>query len=376
MTVLPVDLRNYVDLTVYDRNPGSLVERAVNDGVAKLPGWLPAEGNTELVLIEGLALEVAELVYAINRLPAAVAEGILNLFAVARDQGAPSVLTARFTFVDDVGRSVPAGTVLRLTVAGQAWRFTTTADATAGVGDFTADAPAVCSALSASPNAAPDDAPLDLLDVHYYVESVAAVGPVTVGRDPEGPQTYIARATARLARLTDTLLLPEHFVAAAIEQPGVARAFVADLYDPGTGPAPGDNPGHTTLAVLGPDGVALSAGAKTALFDLLRPLTADHLVLHVIDATVTTVDVDVTVTRVAGYTDADVEASILATLAGYLSPDRWAWASSVYRNELIAVIDGAAGVGRVVTLTVPAADVALAGVAPLARLDDLTVTVV
>lgn len=376
MTVLPVDLQGYVDLTLYDRNPGSLVERALNDAVAKLPGWIPREGLTEMVLIEGLALEVAELVYAINRLPGAVAEGVVRLFGVTRDQGAAPVMTVEFAFVDNTGRTVVAGTRLRLTVAGEAFLFTVDADATDVDLDGLATATATGARFSAAPNGTVAGTAVDMLDVHYYVDSAVVDVAPTGGRDAEGTAAWVSRATARLARLTDTLMLPDHFVAFAIENPAVRRAFVANQYNPAVGPAPGSNPGHVTLAVLGPDGVALSAGAKSDLFDDLRPLTADHLELHVVDATVTAVAVTVTVTRLDGFTVGDVQASVAAALQAYLDPNVWAWAGTVYRNELISVIDQAPGVGRVTVLTLPAADAALAGVAPLADAGAIIVNVV
>lgn len=375
MSVTPVDLRGYVNLPLYDRTPGSLIERARVDAEAKLPGWIYREGLTEAVLIEALALIDAELIYAINRVPGAVAETVIRLFNVARDQGAAAQMTVEFTFSDDVGRTVPAGARLRVDVASEAWLFITDTDAVAAPLATTATALATASRRGVAPNNVLAGAPVDLLDVHYYVDSVVVDVAPAGGRDAETTAAWITRAAARLARLTDTLMLDDHFVAFALEQPGVKRVLSLSGYDPAVGPLPGDNPGHTTVSVLGPAGVALSAGAKTALYDAMRPLTADHLELHVEDATVTAVDVTVEVAPAAGFTAPDVEASVAAALAAYLDPDVWPWAGTVYRNELISTIDQAAGVARVIGLTDPAADVVLDGVAPLADLGALDVTV-
>ena len=76
--------------------------------------------------------------------------------------------------------------------------------------------------------------------------------------------------------------------------------------------------------------------------------------------------------------DDDLLYNIVDALDTYLSPDTWEWGGTVYRNELIALIDQVAGVDRVVSLTTPATDLALTGVAPLADTDvatsDITAT--
>jgi hypothetical protein len=378
MTVTPVDLRAYVDLTVYDRNPGSLVERAINDAVAKLPGWVPREGLTEMVLIEALALEVAELVYAINRVPGAVAETILRLYGLDRDQGAAAIATVEFTFVDNVGRTVPAGSRLRIAAGGQQWLFVLDADATAAPGNLTAAATATAARLSAVPNGTPVGTVVELLDLHYYVDHAQITVAPAGGRDAETTALLLARASARFTRLNDALVLPPHFTAVAVGTPGIFRATTLDQYNPAVGPSPGSNPGHVTIAVMGENGVAATAPAKAALqatIDGPPALRIANLFAHVVDATVTAVPVTVTVAKVAGWADADVVASVTAALNGYLDPNVWPWGATVYRNELISLIDQAAGVDRVVTLTLPAADVALAGFAPLADAGAIVVNV-
>src|SRR5687768_10446156 len=108
------DLSDYVDLTLYDRDAAALVERALLDATLKLPGWVPREANTEVVLIEALALELVELVYAVNRLPSAVTMALLGLFDVTRDDGTAPTVDIEVTAVDAAGYTVPAGTLFRL----------------------------------------------------------------------------------------------------------------------------------------------------------------------------------------------------------------------------------------------------------------------
>lgn len=370
------DLTGYVDLAIYDLEPSTIVDRALLDAATKLPGWVPREGNTEVVLIEALALEVAELVYAINRVPAAVATILLRLFDVERSEGTPPVAEATFTLSDNAGHTVPAGTIVRLDLGGELGpvTFTTDVDLVVAPGNVSGDVAITGTTNTDEANATAIGTPLDLVSSVFFVDAVELAAVVSSGTNPEDATAFLDRGIARLARLTTTLVLPEHFTAAALEEVDVARATTIDLYD-GTGTPAGTDAGHVTTAVVGDAGALLSGGRKTEIEATLEALASADLDVHVIDPTITAQDVDVTVMRLAGYTDGEVEQNISDALEAYLSPDTWEWAGTIRRNELIALIDAAAGVDYVEALADPAADVVLAGAAPLADLGALTVTV-
>lgn len=373
---MAVDLQDYINLTVFDADPLTLVERAKVDAQTKLPGWVPRQGNTELVVIESVALIVAELVYAVNRVPAAVVEVLLRLYGVTRDPGAPPTTTVRFDLADSFGHTIPAGTRVRYVAADNTIiLFLTDTDVTAAPAATTATVAATGTKNTSSANGVASGQTVDVLDSIVFVDDAVTTAAIGNGRDPEDTATWLSRAIQRLARLNDALVLPTHFTAYALGTAGVYRATTLDRYDPGTGPSPGSNNGHVTVAVMGQAGVAVSAPIKAALLAEMVAKASAHLVVHVIDATVTNVAVTVTVVAATGYTNAEVQANVTAALQAYLNPDTWAWGATVYRNELIALIDGVTGVDRVTTLTLPATDVTLAGFAPLANDGTITVTV-
>jgi hypothetical protein len=130
--------------------------------------------------------------------------------------------------------------------------------------------------------------------------------------------------------------------------------------------------------VHGPGGTLLSAGAKAALQAILEEDASTDLAVHVIDPTITAVAITVEVKALPGFVHADVEASVRADLAAYLSPATWGWSATVRKTNLVQVIENAAGVDYITSFTTPAGDVALAGVAPLANFNagGSTVTVV
>lgn len=375
MTSSP-DVTPLIDLTLLDVTAQDLVDQGLTDALSKLPGWTPREGNTEVVLLETQALMGAETVYAVNRLPRAILAALLAEYGLEQDLGtAPA---ASFTFATSSGAdlTIPAGTRLRVlyNAGASSLDFTTDTDLLIVGGTFTGTVTATATETTSALNGTPAG-PAELVDAISAVDSVAIATEVLGGVDPEDLDGYLARGGILFRRLVSTLVLPEHFTAAALEDPAVVRAATYDLFDAdlGTG-APGDHPGHVTVAVAGAGGTALTDEVRADLEASLEAKAHAALIIHTTDATVTDVDVTATVVLNPGANPATVTAAVEATLEDYLNPDVWPFAGTVYRNELIALIDGVVGVARVDTLTAPASDVTLDGVAPLARLGDVTIT--
>lgn len=371
-------LRGYTDLTVYDVLPADLVDRAVQDAAAKWPEWAPREGNTELALIETLSLVVAELAYSINRVPAGVAEILVRLFGVTRSLGVAPTTTVTFALADSLGHTVPSGTTVRLDLgpADGTVDLVTDVDATALPGENSVTVAATALTKTAQANSTPAGTDLELVSAIPYVDSVELATPVAGGVDAETEDEWLDRAVAQFSRLSSALVLPEHFETRALEEVTVDRARHISNYDPdAVSGLPGDHLGHITIAVLGPGGALVASADRDALEATLEELAQVNLDVHVVDPTITPVDVTVTVRRFADYDDATVTANVEAALAAYLDPETWDWDDTVAVNELIPVIDAAAGVDLVVDLSAPAADITLPGAAPLATVGAVTITV-
>lgn len=371
------DTSGYLGLTLYDANEQDLIDTGLTNAQAMLPEWEPREGNTEVVLLESLALVVAEVVFALNRLSDTTIDGVLALYGLTRDPGAPPTGRVEFTLADDLGHTIPAGTTVRATV-----------DSTGELVDLTTDEPLEILAgvttgtvtvtgvdVGVAGNGVPVGTVLELIDAVAYVDTVTLTIALAGGREVEDDPTFFNRGATLLSRLVSTLVLPDHFTAAALENAGVGRATTLDLYnaDAGSG-APGDHPGHVTVAVADLNGAPLSADVKGGILTDLTNKSLAGLTVHVTDPSITPVDVSVTIT-VTTNDAATVQAAVQAAITAYLSPATYAWDGSVWRNELIALIDGVAGVGRVVDLATPAADVDLPGYAALPTPGTITVTV-
>lgn len=356
------DVRPYVDLTLFDRDPQDLIDTALADAAITLPDWDPREGNTEMVILESDALQIAELIYAINRVPGAVVEVLLRLFGEDRDQGTSPSATIRFKLSDALGHVIPEVTA-RLDLG-----------ADVGIVDFLTDAPlnvaggtdegtvtATGDRATEIANGVAAGTLLELLDSVPYVDEVSIDVdiPANSGLEPETGEAFLDRGAQTLRRLVETLVLPEHFSEYALGQAYVYRATGVDNYDPAVGPDPGDNAGHMTVVVLGEGGGLVDAGDKAILDAEMEERAQGNLSVHVEDPALTAQAVDVTVVRDAAYTAPQVEAAVTARLQLFLNTDTWPWGRDVYRNELIAEVSDVAGVDRVTLLTTPAADVVI-----------------
>lgn len=376
------DLPGYVDLTIFDSSPYDLVERVKTNLLVTLPGYQWRAGTVPAAVTEALALLVAENGYQINRLPGAIFEALLGRLEVDYDQGEPPTATVTVTVADDLGYEIPAGTRFLLALTGDSnVVFELDSALVIAPGDTANAVPAAVTGTT-NTDAANGTAIGTLL---VPVDSVAAIDAVELasepagGAGPEAVQDWFDRGAARLARLSEVLVTGTQFEAAAVElEPAVVRVKAFERYNTAvdvTAVSPGTSPGHVTVAVGTAAGAALTGPQKVALEAALEELASVDVDVHIADPTVTLVEVDVTVERLAGYTNAEVQATVLAALEAYLDPAVWEWGSTVYRFELISVIDQAEGVGRVKTLTNPAADLAIAGRAPLADLNVATSSV-
>lgn len=369
------DLTQYIDLRPYDKDPTDILASAVEELKSRMPEWQPREDNTEVMLMQALALEVAEAVFAINRLPSSIITGLLKLYGIDRDQGAFAKTQAEFTVTNAMGYNIPKNTRLLLPATqgfGTAV-FETTHALVIPPGYTRGSIPIEATTVTDAVNGVPAGARLEVLDNAYYIESVFTTHEVTGGRLEETDQEWFNRGVQRFGRLTDTLVVPRHFELAALERPEVKRARALDNYnaDAGSG-AIGDHPGHLTLALYG-DSSPLLAEEKLAVLDSFAQRKYAGLILHTVDPVITTVDVNMIVKPNPGYTNARVVDAVSEAMRNWLNTDNWQWKGTVYVNEIIGLVSELPEVDYVTQLIEPAADLLLYGAAPLAKLGSIAV---
>lgn len=355
LTRAPADLGAYVDLRIFDVPSQDLVNAMIAMYGISNPGWVAREGNTEVLLMEAIALGIAENVAAINRLPGAVVEAILQLASVARDFGAPAIATATLTVADGLGYTIPTGTRFYLQLAnGTTVVFLAQApDAQIAPGDTSVTVSLISQINTAAANGVAAGARLVLADQLHMVQSIELASTVAGGRDPETDVAWRDRGVARLQRLSDALVVPRQFNAFIDEDPRIGRVMTIDLWDGSVGSphAVGADPGHITCCVLDPTGLALTTPNLTDLQNQAQAKAAAMLVVHVINATLDTINVVASIRTAAGYTPATVAANVVATVRDYVDPLTWAAGAPSRHNEFISIIDQVAGVDYVVSVT-------------------------
>lgn len=378
MTQPAPDITSYVDLRPFDISDQQMIDTAIANLRLNLPGWIPREGNVESLVIESAALELAEQIVAINRLPGAVVEAVITMAGIDKDYGQPPDATATVTFGDELGHTLPGGTQIYLPLSdGTTVTFlieppgvTVAPGASSGIASL------IGATFTASANGTPIGAALVMGDPVPFVDSVVLLTAVADGRDPETDDSWRDRGVEELSRLSAALVTPAQFVAYALSQSGVSAAMGLDQWNPTGGHSPGADPGYMTVAVLGPGGTTLSSGAKSTLQAAMQAQAIAILIVSVVDATIVTVPVATKVVPISGADFSVVTTSVQQAINAYLDPLSWTFGATIYLNEMISLIDQVPGVDRVVNVTLNsvAADYAITGVAALPDAGTITVT--
>lgn len=377
----PVDTSGYVDLRPYDVSDQEVFETGLAALQLALPEWVPNEGNVETLILEAVALEVSEAVVALNRVPGAVTETLLLLAGVSKSYGTPPTATATVEVSDDTGHTIPGGTRVYVPTA-TGGNITIMVVEPPGLeilsGQTSGTVSLIGAVNTAMSNGVPAGTRVTMASPLPFVDAVTLATPVVDGVSPENDEAWRDRGVNRLSRLNETLVLPRHFVAAALEYPAVVRAVAVDNTDPAVAGS-GNSPGHITVAVLGSGGAALSAAAKQVVEDGLSAQKLALLQVHVVDITITAVTLSVAVHLSDSTNPTSVVAAVRNAITSYINPMSWDYGATVRRNEIIALVDRVPGVDYVTTVTITGAngagDLVLASPSAVPRATDASVTV-
>jgi uncharacterized phage protein gp47/JayE len=362
-----VDLSSYVSLQLFDKDPQDLINSALGQLAVDLPAWQPREGNTEMLILEALALENAELILAINRLPAAIMQALLLLFGIPPSIGTQPTALVQFNLADTSGHLIPIGTRVQLALPATSvgvLTLSTNTDLLVPMGSQIGIVLCTGDLYTDAANGSAVGTNVVIIDQVSFADSAELATAPSGGTDPETSATWLQRASNALSRLSNALVLPQHFSAAALESTSVSRALAIDDYDPSSGNSPGVDGGHITVAVYGPTGLVSDAD-KATLALTLSAQAETNLAVHVIDATVTSVDINIIVVPAAGSTPAQAISSATTAITTWLDPQTWPWTTLVRINSLIGIISASSGVLYVETVETPSTDIVLPGVANL-----------
>jgi hypothetical protein len=364
------DVKKYVDLTVFDENPTTILNDILTTGRGLLPEWQPQVGQIELVLAEAFAVRSAEVANAINRVPSATTEVLLQLFGLTRSDGVKASATLSLTFTETA--TLPAGTEFLYVnaVTGVSYIFTLDQDATQTLvspaetvtGTFAVTAQTVGTAYNFS---ADNESVVLLARTANFLESASFATSPSGGTDAESDATYFSRGVNLLASYTSattTASQIKYYVSANKTYANRVGVFNRRRYRDRdtTTESYGFHDGAVLVAVGQTVSNAASAGTELAvsasnltdLYDSLDERTPSGLTIDVMSAELAEIEVNATVKKKTGYTGSTVQTAITNALKSYIDPNTWDFDHLVVRrNEIISLIDSVEGADYVTTLT-------------------------
>lgn len=220
------DIRNYVDLTVYDLQPVDIYNAALEYAQTALPEWTPAAGSIEDAILQATSTMTAYLVAAINRLPAGNIEGLIRLFGVERNSGTAPSATVTLSFIDASARTIPAGTRFGYLDTSESEPVLYVFETTSDLNSTGASASTTIEGISLSeyPSIS-SGTQLQLLSAVSSITGVTLTSNLSIGANPETQTEFVNRAIAKFASLSEALVTADQFANYALTNyPSVYRA--------------------------------------------------------------------------------------------------------------------------------------------------------
>lgn len=204
------DFREYVDLTIYDKQPGDLYTEAVEYASTALPEFSPRTGTVEDALLQATSYVGGQLIAAINRLPDGLMDGIMGLFGLVRKEASFATGTVIFTAVDNAGANIPSGTqvgYIETTSSGTILHvFETTEPGTITAGNTTSSQIDIRAVTTGSVPSLVVDDPLIILTQTNRLLSAKIGANVAQGLAAETDAEYFTRGATFLSGLTQGLV--------------------------------------------------------------------------------------------------------------------------------------------------------------------------
>lgn len=204
------DFRQYVDLTIYDKQPGDLYTEAVTYASTALPEFSPRTGTVEDALLQATSYVGGQLIAAINRLPDGLMDGVMSLFGLVRKEASFATGTVIFTAVDNAGANIPSGTqvgYIETTSSGTILHvFETTESGTITAGNTTSSQIDIQAVTTGSVPSLVVDDPLIILTQTNRLLSAKIGADVTQGLAAETDVEYFTRGATFLSGLTQGLV--------------------------------------------------------------------------------------------------------------------------------------------------------------------------
>jgi|694.fasta_scaffold14193_9 hypothetical protein len=108
---MPADFSEYVDLSIFDKEPGDIYRDSIELARLSLPDFNLRPGTPEDAMFQAAAYVSALNINAINRLPDRLMAGIVQILGYQRQEAIPAEVDVEVTIGSYEGGNIPAGTV-------------------------------------------------------------------------------------------------------------------------------------------------------------------------------------------------------------------------------------------------------------------------
>lgn len=108
---MPADFSKYVDLRIFDAEPGDIYLDAIELGRLTMPEFNLRVGTPEDAMFQAASYISALSIAAINRLPDRLMEGIVSILGLTRQQAISAEVDVTITLDTYSGGTIPSGTI-------------------------------------------------------------------------------------------------------------------------------------------------------------------------------------------------------------------------------------------------------------------------
>lgn len=351
------DLTPYIDVKIMDLDPQRVFVEMLDYARTALPDYEPRVGDPSWVLMQAFALATARQVASVNRLPNALTEIMLRLAGVERQGGTRAQTVIRVDGLSGATGVLEKGTRFTLYPSGATQVLVLELDddltvSSFGPGSSRGFQAATATVATSEFNGIPAGERVALASAVPWVASAELTEPITGGSGGELFTAYFDRAVQRLARLSDSLVTAQQVRAWVLETyPALYRTIVADTVD---ATRTDGHPGSILVAVapLGSSpSVLVSSGQKAAIATALEERVPLNVDVTVADPAFVAVEVSATIRARRGFSPSEVSTACDQAVRAYVSTDTWDWGTRLRRNEIVALLDGVAGVDWVSGVT-------------------------
>lgn len=241
-------MTQYINIPVV-ADTDTLIQQALASIATNVPGWIPREGNLEVLLIEQFAAMAAQAATVASDVPSTIFTYFGSLIGITPNEGTEATIQVTWMLINNApsgGYQIPAGTIAGFFYNGATLQFQTITDYTipAGAKTLTMVMQAVASGsiynISDLSNFNPIGTYLQLqisdpntssIVVTNTAATLSTAG-LVMGSDAESTDSFLGRLTAELQLLAPRPITPSDYAVFAQNIALVYRALAFDGFNP------------------------------------------------------------------------------------------------------------------------------------------------